>query len=347
MMNTTTLKQKILKYAEDNKKFRTSDVLASLKHKYARSYVSSTLGKMVLNELLIRAGSGPNVFYTLPKNKNILSEQIKRRLKNTNLKEHEVVEELMIKAPFLSNLKDSVSSIFNYAFSEMLNNAIEHSQSEWIEIEIEKDEEYLSFEVRDFGIGVYKNIMGKRKLKSELESIQDLLKGKVTTQPKAHSGEGIFFTSKSGDLYYLDSYGYRLFVNNEINDVFVESINSIKGTRVAFKIKLNSSRHLNDLFNKYQSEPESYAFDKTEVLIKLYKMGTIHISRSQARRVLSGLDKFKKVILDFDSVPTVGQAFADEIFRVFAQKHPSIEFIPINMNEAVKFMIKRVDSPSS
>lgn len=218
----------------------------------------------------------------------------------------------------------------------MLNNAIEHSQSEWIEIKIEKNEEYLSFEVRDFGIGVYKNVMNKRKLNSELEAIQDLLKGKVTTQPQSHSGEGIFFSSKSGDLYYLDSYGYRLFVNNEIEDVFIEGINSVRGTRVTFKIKLNSSRHLNDLFNKYQAESESYAFDKTEVLIKLYKMGTIHVSRSQARRVLSGLDKFKKVVFDFDSVPTVSQAFA--------KKHPSMDLTPVNMNETVEFMVKRVDS---
>ena len=345
MKNDITLQKKILGYAEKNKKFRTSDVLEDLKHQYSRPYISRTLGDMTSKKLLSRAGSGPRVFYALPKNEDFLSDRIRRRLKNTNLKEHEVVEKLMGQVPFLGNLKDNVRSVFDYAFSEMLNNAIEHSKSEWIEIEVRKDSNYLLFEVRDFGIGVYNNVMNERNLNSELEAIQDLLKGKVTTQPQSHSGEGIFFTSKSGDLYYLDSFGYRLLVNNEINDVFVEEINSIKGTRVIFKIKLNSPRHLNDIFNKYQSEPESYAFDKTEVLIKLYKMGTIHVSRSQARRVLSGLDKFKKVIFDFDSVPTVGQAFADEIFRVFAQNNPEMELTPINMNEAVEFMVKRVDSP--
>jgi hypothetical protein len=58
---------------------------------------------------------------------------------------------------------------------------------------------------------------------------------------------------------------------------------------------------------------------------------------------VSGLSKFEMIILDFDKVPTVGQAFADEIFRVFRNKYPKIKVIPINMNESVEFMIKRAE----
>ena len=101
-------------------------------------------------------------------------------------------------------------------------------------------------------------------------------------------------------------------------------------------------KHLNDIFVAYQTSPEDYAFDKTEVFIKLYIMGTIYISRSKARRVLSGLEKFKTVILDFKDVPTIGQAFADEVFRVFKLKYPNIIIQPINMEEGVKFMVQRV-----
>ena len=75
-------------------------------------------------------------------------------------------------------------------------------------------------------------------------------------------------------------------------------------------------------------------------------MGTIYVSRSQARRVLTNLDKFKSIVLDFDQVPTIGQAFADEIFRVFATKHQEIQITPINMNEAVDFMVRRVEKPN-
>ena len=85
-----------------------------------------------------------------------------------------------------------------------------------------------------------------------------------------------------------------------------------------------------------------YGFDKTEVRIRLYNIGGVHVSRSQARRVLSGLEKFKSIILDFDKVPMVGQAFADEIFRVFRNSHPDIKMNSINTVDAVKFMIDRV-----
>lgn len=44
-------------------------------------------------------------------------------------------------------------------------------------------------------------------------------------------------------------------------------------------------------------------------------------SRSQAKRLLARVDKFKKVIFDFDDVEPIGQAFADEVFCVFAKQH--------------------------
>jgi len=62
---------------------------------------------------------------------------------------------------------------------------------------------------------------------------------------------------------------------------------------------------------------------------------------------MSGLDKFKTIVLDFDKVTTVGQAFADEIFRVFQERHPAINIVPINMVEPVRFMIERVERPTS
>ncbi|GAH25948.1 unnamed protein product, partial [marine sediment metagenome] len=77
----------------------------------------------------------------------------------------------------------------------MLNNAIEHSESKKVEIIIERRKNNIIFEVRDWGVGIFNNIMNKKGLSSEMDAIQDLLKGKQTTAPSYHSGEGIFFTS--------------------------------------------------------------------------------------------------------------------------------------------------------
>ena len=43
----------------------------------------------------------------------------------------------------------------------------------------------------------------------------------------------------------------------------------------------------------------------------------------------------------------IGQAFADEIFRVFNTEHPEIELEPINMPESVKLMVERAKNDTT
>ncbi|KKR18341.1 MAG: putative histidine kinase [candidate division CPR2 bacterium GW2011_GWC1_41_48] len=338
--------QTIFNVAHVKGKLGLSDILANLDIEVSRQYITSILKDLVQKGELIRSGGGRFTEYALPRDADLLRNRTHIRLKNVNLQEHEILDRIQKQTPFLGKLTENVLSIFTFAFSEMLNNAIEHSLSSEIDIEVIKENNNLKFTISDSGIGVFRNIMKKRGLKSELEAIQDLLKGKTTTAPQAHSGEGIFFTSKAADIFVLDSFEYRLRIDNLINDVFVEDIKPAKkGTRVTFTISVESGKHLSDVFAKYQTDSEEMAFDKTEIRIKLYAMGTIYVSRSQARRVTVNLSKFKVIILDFDKVPTIGQAFADEIFRVFQSKHPDIVIKPINMNETVKFMIDRVEKP--
>jgi len=315
---------------------------------FTRQYASQILRKMTDAGETVKFGSTRAAFYTLPEFiDEIGPSAAHRRLKNQNIKEHEVFDDLVAAFPVFRTVSEHARNIVHYAFSEMLNNAIEHSKSKNIEVKMENDGGVIRFVVSDFGIGVFRNVMRQRHLKSELEAMQDLLKGKVTSDPKAHTGEGIFFTSKTADRFVLESFGFRMIVDNTIPDVFFQEEKRInRGTRVIFTISRDTNRHLNKIFEKYQSKPGSYAFDKTVVHIRLFTMGTIYVSRSQARRILVGLEKFKKIILDFDRVPNVGQAFADEIFRVFQSRHPKISINPVNMNETVRFMVERVEKPS-
>ena len=313
---------------------------------FSRQYACQILRAMVNAGEIVKFGSTRAAFYTLPELiDEIGPKATKRRLVNKNIKEHEVFDDLVSVFPAFRTAPENVRSIVRYAFSEMLNNAIEHSRSKNIEVQMESNG-IIRFVVDDFGIGVFRNVMRQRKLDSELEAMQDLLKGKVTTDPKAHTGEGIFFTSKAADRFVLESFGHRMVVDNIMPDIFFQEDKKMKrGTRVIFTIARESKRHLNDIFKKYQSKPGSYAFDKTEVRVRLFIMGAIYISRSQARRILIGLEKFKKIVLDFDRVPNVGQAFADEIFRVFQSRYPHISIEPINMNKTVRFMVERVEGP--
>lgn len=325
------------------KRFQAGDVLAIVDGIASRQYVSRVLSEMAAGGVLSSSGSKRYTYYALPANADFLIDKETRTLQNRNLKEHLVYEELFSKAEVARRLNDNASSIIDFAFSEMLNNAIEHSGSEQIKVELYRDKQSLVFTIRDFGLGVYETIKSKYKLASDLEAIQELLKGKTTTAPKAHSGEGIFFTSKAVDEFILESFGTTLRIDNTIDDVFVNTRQrQLRGTKVTVRLNGNTKRHLNDVFRAYYSDPKSFAFDKTLILIKLYTMGTVYVSRSQARRVLQNIEKrFKVVILDFDKVPSVGQAFSDEIFRVFAIRHPEVTIQCTNMTESVEFMIER------
>ena len=82
-------------------------------------------------------------------------------------------------------------------------------------------------------------------------------------------------------------------------------------------------------------------FTRTRPSVKLASLGMRFASRSEARRLLSGLDEFTDVDLDFAGVQDVGQGFVDEVFRVWQQANPHKSVNPINMNEAVEFMVRR------
>ena len=118
------------------------------------------------------------------------------------------------------------------------------------------------------------------------------------------------------------------------------TIKPLFGTRVMFSVADNSKKKLSDVFNQYAEE--SFEFSATEVTIRLYEKGVpTFMSRSQARRILFGLEKFKKIILDFDKVKAIGQGFADEIFRVWQTNHSGIKIITKNTDQNIDFMIKR------
>jgi anti-sigma regulatory factor (Ser/Thr protein kinase) len=339
-------KQTILDIAKEKGPVLTADFAAGFG--VSRQYVSGLMRQLAASGQLIKIGSTRKALYVLPEyirsHTELLPHRFSKRYKNQHMEEHTVLSEIEKKFLTVRELPEPVKDIFTFAFLEMFNNAVEHSQSENISIEVFLNGKELTFVVDDAGVGVFRNVMKERHLKSEFEAIQDLTKGKTTTMPKQHSGEGIFFTSKAADVFILDSFGYQMIVNNNLADVFMRKVPIIKkGTRVSFKITIESQRHLSDIFKKYTNlkEESDYGFDKTEIRVKLFTMSGIHISRSQARRILHGLEKFKIILFDFDKVPMIGQAFGDEIYRVFHNKYPEIELHEENMNEAVKFMIDR------
>lgn len=347
-----TNKDKILQLIKEKGKITSSEITGSIG--VSRQYVNMVISDLILEKQVVKLGGTRKAFYVstdyVQIHPDILPSTFKKKYRNVSLEEHQVLVELEEKFPLISNISENIKSIFTFAFSEMFNNAIEHSESKIISVEVALRNNKLSFIVEDSGVGVFRNIMKKKGLHSTVEAIQDLLKGKTTTMPKSHSGEGIFFTSKAADLFILDSFGYILDLQTLLNDVKIKQTSVLKrGTRVIFEISVNSKLHLNDVFKKFTNLTDSsdFGFDKTEIRVKLFTTSGIHISRSQARRILSGLEKFKIILLDFDKVPVVGQAFADEIYRVFQNSHPDILIQEENMSEGVRFMIERAKNEAN
>ena len=66
-----------------------------------------------------------------------------------------------------------------------------------------------------------------------------------------------------------------------------------------------------------------------------------NIARSKAREVLRDAERFRVIIIDYEHISEIGQAFADEIYRVFQNKHPDIVIQEENMSEGIRFMIER------
>jgi anti-sigma regulatory factor (Ser/Thr protein kinase) len=340
------LQNKIIEILQSGIPLRSSDIASKVG--MSRKTVLLALENMLQKGIIFRIPNGPRTSYTLPKfAENILiakGSTWSHLYNNVDLQEHLVFDD--IKRNFLDRLKvtEHLQNILTYAFSEMMNNAIEHSQSKQISVRFDRTPTDITFTVRDTGIGVFRNIKQTRHLSTTLEAIQDLLKGKTTTMPKSHSGEGIFFTSKIADKFTLRSFGDTLVIDNTADDVFVlKNPRSIEGTEVIFKINIQTTKHLNDVFRPYTDQTSGdFGFNTTEIHVKLYEMGGVHISRSQARRILDGLEKFSKIILDFKDIEVIGQAFADEVFRVFKNRHPHITIKVKNAIEPVQFMIDRV-----
>ena len=157
-------------------------------------------------------------------------------------------------APLLRDLPGNVLDIAHHGLTEMVNDAIDHSEGERVQVVVDADGERLAMMVADDGVGIFNKI-----------------------------------------------------------------------TRAL-------------------SLPDEYAFAKTIVPVRLARIGDENlVSRSQAKLLLQRVERFRSVALDFDGVERVGQAFADEIFRVFALAHPDVELVAVHATTEVQHMIRRAE----
>lgn len=299
--------------------------------------VNKHLDRLMTEGCLTQEGATRSRTYKLA----ALSQQL-FTYKIEDIKGEDVVWRNDIK-PVLGLLPDNVLRIWEYGITEIVNNAIDHSAGHELLIAIYKTAIDTKMFIIDDGVGIFKKIQQALDLLDESHAVLELSKGKLTTDPANHTGEGLFFSTRmfdefgihSGNTYYNHDFG------SDIDWIF-EQAKTTGGTTVFMQLSNHTARTVRQVFDQYTSTDGNYSFSKTMVPVKLAQYGGDSlVSRSQAKRVLSRIELFKTVILDFSDVEEVGQAFADEIFRVFANSHPDIELVPDHMNEAVAQMVMR------
>ncbi|TAA36337.1 STAS-like domain-containing protein [Pseudoxanthomonas winnipegensis] len=249
--------------------------------------------------------------------------------------------------PMLVGMARNVLDICHYGITEMVNNAIDHSEGLKVSVEVTRVDQRIALEVSDDGIGIFRKITRALALHDERLALLELSKGKLTTDPRRHSGEGVFFASRMFDQFSIQSQGL-VFDHDamEPHDVLfdLDEAEDLSGTVVHMQIDGASSRTAKQVFDEFSSGPDEYAFAKTIVPVRLARVGDENlISRSQAKRLLQRVEKFRCVLLDFDGVTAIGQAFADEIFRVFANAHPEVELVATHAVPEVQQMIRRAE----
>lgn len=245
----------------------------------------------------------------------------------------------------LSDLSENLIEIWEYGFTEMVNNAIDHSHGHTLDIYIDRYKPHVEIYVSDDGVGIFKKIKAAMNLDDERHAVLELAKGKFTTDPDNHTGEGIFFSSRMFDEFEILSSGvYYAHDYDDPTEWIAQAKKPRPGTIVCMRLRNNCDRTMKSIFDEY-SEPEDYAFTKTVVPVDLAQYGDeTLVSRSQAKRMLTRIDRFTSVLFDFKNVASVGHSFADEVFRVFANRHPEIEISVINANKKVGKMISRAQA---
>jgi len=327
----------IRQFIIDNVETHANDIVAFVADEFdiSRQAVNVHIKRLVEQRSIIAEGNTRNRTYRL----HPLVEDTKSFVLS-GLEEDRVWRDFV--NPKLGALPDNVLEIWHYGFTEMLNNAIDHSQGHHAIITIEKTPVSTEIIITDDGLGIFSRIRKLLKLNDERHAVLELAKGKLTTDPDHHTGEGIFFSSRMFDEYAILS-GEEYFSHeyNKPEDWIIERNTPSNGTTVFMKMSNNSSRKVKAVFDEFACG-ENYGFDKTVIPVSLARYGHERlVSRSQAKRLLARIDRFKIVIFDFDGIDQIGQAFADEVFRVFQKRHPNIQLHFIRTQPDVEDMIVR------
>src|SRR6266508_203857 len=115
-----------------------------------RQAINRQIQVLVEDRLLVAEGNTQARKYRRAKN-------VRRSvLKVAGLDEHKVWRDFA--APILADVAENVRSICEYGFTEMLNNVVDHSESEEVIISVARDSDQVAIQITDSGVGIFNKI---------------------------------------------------------------------------------------------------------------------------------------------------------------------------------------------
>jgi anti-sigma regulatory factor (Ser/Thr protein kinase) len=244
-----------------------------------------------------------------------------------------------------------VHRMARHAFTELVNNASDHSGGTQVTVSMRQTPAQVQLLVSDDGCGLFRRIEDSFAIGEPALAMLELAKGRLTSQPERHCGQGLVVTSLLADVFDLRanaaSFQRRAWSEAKWHGMPPQAaLTNRAGTSVYLAIALDTDRTLDSVLHALSTQPNGHAFDLASVPLSLIAgaNGGALTSRAEAKRVASRLLAFRRAEIDFAGVDEVGHAFAHELFSVFRRAHPEVELVPLAANPQVASMLGAVSA---
>ncbi len=224
-------------------------------------------------------------------------------------------------------LPPALRRMAQHAFTELLNNAVDHSGGRFVTVSLRQTPWQLQLLVSDDGCGLFQRIAGDFGIDDPALALFELAKGKLTSDPQRHRGHGLFFTARLADVFHIhanaSAWQRRAWQPGQWHATRPVSP---QGTSVYWATALDTERTLPAVLQTHSAHAGLPSFDRTELPLALLAGDDgVLASRAEARRVAARLSRFESADLDFSGVHDLGQGFADELLRVLAHEQPGLQ----------------------
>jgi anti-sigma regulatory factor (Ser/Thr protein kinase) len=242
-------------------------------------------------------------------------------------------------------LPAAVQAMAQHAFTELLNNAIDHSGGTQVTVSMRQTPLQLQLLVSDDGVGLFRRVAEHFDLGEPALAMLELAKGKLTSDPDRHCGHGLCTSAALADVFDVHANSAAFQRRGWDGGRWHPQRPATRaGTSIYMALSLDTPRTLEQVLRSRSLGGQSPAFERTRVpLALLAATGAQGLaSRAEAKRAAARLECFAAVELDFSGLDHVGHAFADELFRVFRRRHPGVQLQPVGMAPAVGAMLESV-----